>query len=63
MAARLLRVTILAPVTGERFAVLFGRRHDVYIAMAVQSAIDARLDVVEGGSYMEVHGASLRLMI
>jgi DNA mismatch repair protein MSH4 len=51
MASRLLRVNILSPITGEYFSnlgyfywyfILF------YFDSAVQSAIDARLDVVEG---------------
>jgi hypothetical protein len=56
MAARLLRTSILAPITGEHQltmnAKLRAYRLFLYI---VQSAIDARLDVVEGESLREIH--------
>ena len=46
MAARLLRVTLLAPVTGTYFNLVHACAH----YWIVQNAIDARLDVVEGTS-------------
>lgn len=47
MASRLLRVNILSPITGTLLKTFFNVSLEV-ISRAVQTSIDARLDVVEG---------------
>jgi hypothetical protein len=48
MASRLLRVNILSPITGGVVDGLLAAFFDFFILSVAQSAIDARLDVVEG---------------
>ena len=47
MGARLLRVNILAPITGESLGDLELRHHKLGRSI-VKTALEARLDVVEG---------------
>ena len=51
MGARLLRVNILSPLTGARFDRFFAVDYESSSFTVGQTAIDARLDVVEGQSF------------